>query len=246
MEYLLALIRVIGLLATYIIFGLIGFVLFITLYLSKKTRYRTVVFFIRLWAKCSCLLLNIKIHRADKIKVFPGSLLISNHVGMPDIFVMGSCFPAFFVSKAEISRWPFINLLVKFGATIFVDRRRKQQVPSTINQIIERLQSGCSVVIFPESTATDGSSILPFKSSYFEASIATGQPAVPIVIKYQDQNSPSVACWYRINFITHLIRLLKCRRLDVLVEVLPFFKSESNRRVLARKCHDSIRQKFLP
>jgi 1-acyl-sn-glycerol-3-phosphate acyltransferase len=157
---------------------------------------------------------------------------------------MGSCFPAFFISKAEISRWPFMNWLARLGATIFVDRNQRQQVHFTVNQIMHRLKAGCSVILFPEAQATDGTNILPFKSSHFEAAIETGQPVVPVMIHYHDKNSPSIACWYKITFLTHIIRLLKCQRLDVTVEVLSSFQQEPDRRILARKCHNAILEKY--
>ena len=245
MGYLRAAIRTIGLILTYIAFGLIGLGLIIISCFSTETYYRYTVFFTKLWAKCSCLLLNIKIHRNDRLKVYPGSLIVANHVGVPDIFVMGACFPAFFISKSEIRYWPFMSWLARFGATIFVNRNQRQQVRSTINQILYRLKAGCSVILFPEAQATNGINILLFKSSYFEAAIQAGQPVVPVVIHYNDKSSPSIACWYNINFLTHIFRLLKCQQLDVSVEVLPLIAGEKNRKILACKCHDSMLEKYL-
>lgn len=245
MGYLRAIIRTIGLTLTYITFGLIGLGLTIISYLSKEAYYRYIVFFTQLWAQCSCLLLNIKIHRNDRLKINPGALIVANHMGTPDIFIMGACFPAFFVSKAEIGRWPLISWLARLGATIFVNRNQRQQVRATINQILYRLKAGCSVILFPEAQATNGENILPFKSSHFEAAIKAARPVVPVVIHYNDNNSPSIACWYNINFLTHIIRLLKCQQLDVIVEALPLIAGESNRRILANKCHASMLKKYL-
>ena len=245
MGYPLAIVRTIGIVLTYIIFGLIGLGLSLIFFSSRESHYRGIIFFTRLWAQCSCFWLNIRISRIGEGTVSPGSLIVANHVGTPDIFVMGSCFPAFFVSKAEIGRWPFMSWLSRLGATIFVDRNRKQQVRATIDQIRQRIEARCSVVLFPEAQATDGTDILPFKSSHFEAAVQTDQPVVPVIIRYHDENNPSIACWYNINFLTHIIRLLKCPRLDVSVEVLPSFEEEKDRRILARKSHEAIREKFL-
>jgi len=140
MGYLLAITRMLVLVPTYICFGLIGFALLFIYFLSKENYYRTVVVFSRLWAQCSCLLLNIKVKVNHESMVAPGSLIIANHVGAPDIFVMGSCFLSFFVSKAEVRRWPFVGWLTQLGATIFVDRNRKQQVRLTVDQIQCRLR----------------------------------------------------------------------------------------------------------
>jgi len=241
MGYLLAIIRMLVLVPTYICFGLLGFTILFIYFFSKENYYRTVVFFSRLWAQCSCLLFNIKVKIDHESTVAPGSLIIANHVGAPDIFVMSSCFPSFFVSKAEVRGWPFVGWLTQLGATIFVDRNQRQQVRLTVDQIQCRLKAKCSVILFPEAQATDGKDILPFKSSHFEAAIQTGKPVVPVVIYYHDNRKPSVACWYNFNFLTHLIRLLKQQQLDVSVQILPSFQGETDRKILANKCYDIMR-----
>ena len=245
MGYLLATTRILVLVPTYICFGLIGFGLLFIYFLSKETYYRAVVFFARLWAHCSCLFFNIKVRMIHGPKVSPGSLIIANHIGVPDIFVMGSCFPSFFVSKIEIRRWPVMGWLTQLGATIFVDRSRKQQTHSTVNQIQCRLKAKCSVILFPEAQATDGKGILPFKSSHFEAAIQMRKPVVPVVINYHDHRKPSVACWHSINFLTHLVRLLRQKQLDVTVQVLPSIEGKVDRKTLANKCYDIMQSSYL-
>ena len=83
-------------------------------------------------------------------------MIVANHVGSPDIFILGACLKGFFVSKAEISDWPFFNLLAWLGMTIFADRKHKRQVRSIIEKIESRLNCNCSVILFPEGQATDG------------------------------------------------------------------------------------------
>lgn len=245
MGYSLAIIRIVGLILTYIIFGVIGLGLLTIYFLSIKSYYRSIVFFSQLWARYSCSLLNIRVKIIQKSKVCPGSIIISNHVGTPDIFVLGSCFPGFFISKSEIGQWPFIGWLVNLGATILVDRDRKQQVRATIEELRRRLEADCSIILFPEGQATNGKDIVPFKSSYFETAIKTGKPVLPVVINYYDKGNPSIACWYNISFITHIIRLLKNKRLDVTIEVLPLIQNETDRKLLSSKCYDMIREKYL-
>lgn len=245
MEYLIATARILVLVPIYICFGLIGFGLLFIYVLSKENYYRSVIFFSRLWAQYSCFFFNINIKVVCKSKVSPGSLIVANHVGAPDIFVIGSCFPSFFVSKAEIKKWPFLGWLTKLGATIFVDRSRKQQVHSTVGQIRRRLEANCSVILFPEAQATDGRDILPFKSSHFEAAIQTEKPVVPVVINYHDDRKPSIACWYNTDFLTHLLGLLKQRQLEATVQILPSIQGETDRRILADKCYDTMRNAYL-
>jgi len=50
-------------------------------------------------------------------------LLVSNHSGYLDIFVLASLAPAVFVAKREIKSWPVVGWLTQMGGTLFVNPR---------------------------------------------------------------------------------------------------------------------------
>ena len=52
-----------------------------------------------------------------------GTLFISNHTSYLDIIILGSELDRKFVAKSEISNWPIINVIVRLGKTIFIDRK---------------------------------------------------------------------------------------------------------------------------
>ena len=62
----------------------------------------------------------------------PGTVIISNHLSYVDGLVLGSIFPAVFVSKREVKKWPIIGLWVALCGTIFIDRQRKNQIRSLV------------------------------------------------------------------------------------------------------------------
>ena len=74
--------------------------------------------FYSLVGQTPCWVLNFQFEIVGEKNPQPGSLIVSNHIGTPDIFILGACFKGFFVSKAEISDWPFFNLLAWLGMTI--------------------------------------------------------------------------------------------------------------------------------
>src|SRR6478752_85858 len=49
-------------------------------------------------------------------------------VGDADGIVLGSIFPAVFVTKREVKKWPVVGLWTTVCGTIFVNRRRKDLV----------------------------------------------------------------------------------------------------------------------
>ena len=212
---------------------------------SKPNRHRHYITrCTRLWAKCICYFLNIRIQVEDTFDSSPNALIVCNHVGSPDIFVVGSCFNTFFISKNDVANWPLMGVLAKLGHTLFVNRSRRHQVKQTIQEMTDRLNGGFSVVVFPEGQVTDGSDVIPFKTSHFEAAVLAGRPVIPVMIRYLDSNTPSVASWMNVNFVSHFFQLLKNPLLEVRVRVFPPILPDGNRRDLAQKSYISIRKGF--
>ena len=92
-------------------------------------------------------------------------MFVCNHISYLDILILGSNLNGIFVAKSEISKWPIINKLCKLEEQFFVDRNNFIKVKDQVKLISDRLDKGLSVILFPEGTSSDGSKVLPFKSS---------------------------------------------------------------------------------
>lgn len=241
MGVLLAIVRTAAVFVIYPMFAVIGLVLRQARFLSEKRRHHLLAVFTRHWAQSSCFIFNIRVQMVGDSKVIPGSLIVANHIGTPDIFVLGSCYPGFFVSKAEIAQWPLFQWLARIGRTIFAERSKRQQVKEIVAQTRARLADGSSVILFPEGKATDGRRVLDFISSPFQAAVLSKRPVVPITIIYRDRPPPSIACWHEIHFLAHILGLLKNTRLDVTVFVHEPITGDNSRRVLAETSGRIIR-----
>lgn len=102
-------------------------------------------------------------------------LLISNHVSWLDIPVLGAVAPVSFVAKHEVGTWPFIAWLAKLQQSVFINREQRGSVAATASEIMERLHSGDSIVLFAEGTTGDGNNVLPFRTSLFAAAKPSGK-----------------------------------------------------------------------
>ena len=191
-------------------------------------------------------MMNIRIHRIDAVRQPDhGTLIVSNHVGSVDIFVMAACFKMAFVSKSDIRTWPLIGYLTRMASTIYIDRSRRKELASMVHAISERLRSGHSVVVFPEGGATPGHQVEHFKSSAFEPVVQAKSSVLPVAIRYFDGGEPSVACWPEgISFMANIKRLLMHPRLNVQVWVLPELTGESGRQAYAKKSRTLISEKY--
>ncbi len=240
MTFLRVPLRFLGVLITQAVFIFLAALLCVFLPFGKKIRWRLAAYWGQIWARTCCSILNIRI-RQEGVSIPGGPLLvISNHIGMPDVFVMGALLPGFFVAKLDVRKWPLVGWMAGVGGAIFVDRNRRQSSRNLVDQLITRLETGISVHLFPEGGAMDGSAIAPFKTPSFEAAIRTGVPVLPVVLKYHDGNTPSVACWYDIPFSQHVLNLLKVPRLEVTACILPPVSGFDKRRPLADAAREAM------
>jgi 1-acyl-sn-glycerol-3-phosphate acyltransferase len=109
-------------------------------------------------------------------------LFLSNHSSWLDIPVLGGALQAPFVSKAEVGQWPGINIVAKLGRTVYVSRARGR-TGEEAQEMRSRLNAGVSLVLFPEGTSSDGTRVLPFRSSFL--AVAEAAAAVqPVSVVY--------------------------------------------------------------
>jgi len=138
-------------------------------------------------------------------------LLVSNHLSYLDILIYSSIVPCFFVSKAEISQWPFFGWMSKAGGTIYVQRSGRASVNGVIQEIAIRLNLPVMVLLFPEGTSTDGSRLLNFRSRLFAPAVDAEAPVTAASIRYvADDGTPEREfCWFGDDkFLPHLLNSL--------------------------------------
>ena len=96
-------------------------------------------------------------------------VLVANHVSWLDIPVLAAVAPVRFVSKAEVGAWPIIGQLARLCRTVFIERGNHGTVGAKANEVVEALDAGDLVVIFPEGTTSDGNRVMAFKSGLLGA-----------------------------------------------------------------------------
>jgi len=171
-------------------------------------------------------------------------LIASNHLGYVDILVIGSVCPAVFVAKSEVKVWPIFGWLASRAGTIFVSRDDRVQVAAQLKKMELPLRQGYPVVLFPEGTSSDGSSVLPFRSSLFESVIATGSPITPAAIGYDLGGEGSVgdeiAYWGDLVLFPHLLNLLSKKSFAARLSFGTSRKPMTDRKQEARLLHAEV------
>jgi len=178
-----------------------------------------------------CLLLRIRVHVSGARANSRALLFVSNHVSWVDILAIGSIAPVAFVAKREVESWPLVGITAKMQRTVFVDRARRHQTGDSVTEIIKRLESGTSVVLFAEGTSSDGNRVLPFRSALLgavEEAAGGGNGSIliqPMSIGYTGQHGipmgrqhrPLVAWYGDLDFIPHIKAFIEQGAVDALV-----------------------------
>lgn len=238
--------RLIGLVLIQLILGFAGLTTALVLSAFGNARDRAIACLMQVWGQWCCWMTGVRIHRINTVEDSgQGRLIVSNHIGSVDIFVMAACFKACFVSKSDVRNWPVIGLLTRIANTIFIDRTRRSGLKKMVQAIAGRLRSGFSVVVFPEGGATPGDRVEPFKSSVFESVVQANRSVLPVTLRYYEDGEPSVACWpLGISFMANMKRLLMHPRLQVKVWVMPEVKGATDRHEFAEKSQVLISEQY--
>lgn len=144
-------------------------------------------------------------------KMPPGGMIVSNHLSYLDILCLSSIAPCVFVSKSEVRRWPVFGRLATNGGTIYIDRESKADAHRVAKEMEDALRSGVRVVLFPEGTSSDGSTILRFHAPLFESAVRAGVAITPAALLYEmSEGNPAtdVCYWGDMAFGSHFLKLL--------------------------------------
>jgi 1-acyl-sn-glycerol-3-phosphate acyltransferase len=162
-------------------------------------------------------------------------IFVSNHSSWVDIPVVGSVLPGSFIAKGDLATWPVVRTIARLGRTVFVSRQRGSTARErdTMRAVLDR---GDNLILFPEGTSSDGSRVLPFRSSFFALAVGaerTGSadaarlPLIqPVSVVYDRLNglpagrsSRPVFAWYGdMDIASHCWRMTQ--HLDMRVTVL--------------------------
>jgi 1-acyl-sn-glycerol-3-phosphate acyltransferase len=138
-------------------------------------------------------------------------LVVANHLSYLDILIISAEMPCFFISKMEVGSWPYFGKAAQMGGTIFLDRASLASAQSVAAQMTERLKGPMPVLLFPEGTSTDGSSVLRFHSRLIDPATSAGVPITAAAVRYviEDGTPEEKLCWVGDTlFLTHLMTTL--------------------------------------
>ncbi len=191
---------------------------------------RPKVVFARLYWNSFCRLIGLRVRltgqpsRAERPVVF-----VSNHSSWLDIPVLGGRLEACFISKDDVMRWPLVSTVARLGRSVFVSRNRNATGRER-DAMRQRLAAGDNLILFPEGTTSDGSRVLPFRSSFFAIAEGDDPPLIqPVSVVYDrlgglptGRAARPLFAWYGdMDIASHFWRLAQYRGLRATVLLHP-------------------------
>ncbi len=177
--------------------------------------------------------------------------VVANHSSWLDIFALNASQTVYFVSKAEVARWPLIGWLARATGTAFIARDpRDAKAQQALFE--RRIRAGHKLLFFPEGTSTDGLRVLPFKSTLFAAFFTHGlehvmeiQPVTVIYRAPQGLGPRFYGWWGDMDFGPHFAKVLAATgrgSVEVVFHDPVDVDDFPSRKELAQHCESVIRR----
>lgn len=178
-------------------------------------------------------------------------LLVANHLSYLDIIALSAVTPARFVAKREVKRWPLIGILSQLLGTIFIHREQKRDALRVNDQLAQALSADDGALIFPESTSSDGSGILPFRPALLEWAAQRAFPVHTVSVSYRvPSGEPPVeqsVCWYGdMPFGSHFWGILRLREATAILRFASEPIVDDDRKRLAERLRAAIAATYTP
>lgn len=190
-----------------------------------------------IWASFALFLspsFRVKITGKEYLDRKKNYVVVMNHQSLLDILLSFRLFYPFkMIGKKALSTVPIVGWNLYLSGHIMVDRRSRESQFNAIRRMEKILESGDSMLIYPEGTRTKDGKIAEFKKGAFRSAAVTGTDLLPIVLQGAYEALP------KRGIIVNGIYTLS-------MQVLPPIPVEkgSDPAELARKCHDIMSERI--
>ncbi len=177
-------------------------------------------------------------------RVACGEFLLANHVSWIDIPALSAASGAAFVGHDGLASVPLIRWLCAMNDTVFVARYERANVRRQVEQVREAIRDTGALAIFPEGTTSDGTGLLPFKSSLLSAldPLPEGIAVQPVLLDYGPQ-AAEIAWTGEESGLDNFKRILAHgKKVELTVQFLPPLSSEAltSRKTIAAAAREAI------
>lgn len=197
----------------------------------------------RLWVKDLLHATNTELIVHGELMAEPG-LFVSNHISWLDTIVLNHARPLSFIARHDLEDWPLLGKFTQRMHSVYIDRSSKFKAYRALPILVDRIQSGRSVHVFPESTTSDGRRVLPFYPMFYEAAVRAGCQVQPLALIYTDEHGERLTEPAFIDddsFFDTLTRIYSVKRVFAHLHCLkPLSAAVMDRKALCRQSKEAI------
>lgn len=150
---------------------------------DKENKYNSIErVFTRITFKLIGISINIK--GLENIPNKEPVIFVLNHQSFLDIKLSIAAIPKnfSFISKEVIFKIPILGKYMKTSGHIGIRRNDERNAYTTLNQVIKKLDSGKSIIFFPEGTRSDNGELGRFKRGISMVILKSGRRVIPTAI----------------------------------------------------------------
>jgi 1-acyl-sn-glycerol-3-phosphate acyltransferase len=162
----------------------------------------------RRWAHAVLFVCGVKVCVTGLEKIDPSRnyIYVSNHASMFDIpsILAGIPDEIRIVYKKELDVIPVFGWGLKYGAYIGIDRGRGGDAMKSLEEAVEKIRRGASVLLYAEGTRTTDGRLQSFRRGAFNLAVKAGVPVVPLTVN----GSFSILRKHSINVVPGTVHLV--------------------------------------
>ena len=127
---------------------------------------------------------RVTVRGLDRVDFSRNYVYVSNHASMFDIPVILAGIPdqIRIMYKKELDIIPFFGWGLRYGSYIGIDRGRGSNAVRSLEEAVEKIRRGASVLMYAEGTRTLDGKLQPFKRGAFNLALKAGIPVVPLTV----------------------------------------------------------------
>lgn len=131
---------------------------------------------------------DLRLHQKNRLPLPQRYILISNHpaafedIGVPALFEVVS------LAKVQVQDWFVVGRISRAAGTLYVDRDDADSRQAVIQTMVDAVQAGQNIALYPEGGCKGRRLHSEFKSGAFEVSMRTGIPILPLFLHYEAQD----------------------------------------------------------
>lgn len=169
----------------------LSFVLYILSHLPRIFSGRYYHYLSRVWCRLLVrgLDVDLKLVHKNKNKLPDHYILIANHPSALEDFGVPALFDIYPLAKAGVRDWVVLGRISDYAGTIYVERGSSQSRQSALQSMVDAVNKGKNLVIFPEGGCKGSRIYKEFKTGAFDISLQTGVPILPAFLHYHDQEA---------------------------------------------------------